>query len=185
MVRFLATLVVHNAILNMAAPGGSRSSMQNNAGMEGFPFPVTGRPPEESSSKDQTTTGDPKKKPCRACTDFKSWMKLQKPTSSASVQVNRLIWQWLPERRERDTHLRHRYESKICENKIDWMKWNTSLLGTCFEKSNSKGLDFWDFKLSNFYCLVVYCSNYGIYIFYIIYYLFIFLKYFFNSIYTK
>ncbi|XP_016361423.1 FAD-linked sulfhydryl oxidase ALR-like isoform X1 [Sinocyclocheilus anshuiensis] len=75
----------------MAAPAGSRSSTHNTAGMEGFPFPVAGRPPEESTIKDQTTTGEPKKKPCRACTDFKSWMKLQKQTSSASVQESRAV----------------------------------------------------------------------------------------------
>ncbi|KAF4115890.1 hypothetical protein G5714_003379 [Onychostoma macrolepis] len=61
--------------------------------MEGFPFPVAGRPPEASTSTDQTTnvTGEPKKKPCRACTDFKSWMKLQKQTSSASVQESKAV----------------------------------------------------------------------------------------------
>lgn len=80
--------ITHRAILNMAASAGSRSSTSNNTGMEGFPFPVVNRPTEDSTSKDQTTTGEPKKKPCRACTDFKSWMKLQKQTSSVSVQVN-------------------------------------------------------------------------------------------------
>ncbi|XP_052405821.1 FAD-linked sulfhydryl oxidase ALR [Carassius gibelio] len=69
----------------MATPAGSRSSTHNTSRMEGFPFPVAGRPPEDSTTKDQTTTGELKKKPCRACTDFKSWMKLQKQTSSASV----------------------------------------------------------------------------------------------------
>ncbi|XP_043088113.1 FAD-linked sulfhydryl oxidase ALR [Puntigrus tetrazona] len=73
----------------MAAAAGSRSSTHNNAGMEGFPFPVAVRPSEESTSKDQTVTGEPKKKPCRACTDFKSWMKLQKQTSPASAQESR------------------------------------------------------------------------------------------------
>lgn len=80
--------ITHRAMLNMAASAGSRSSTSNNTGMEGFPFPVVNRPTEDSTSKDQTSAGEPKKKPCRACTDFKSWMKLQKQTSSVSVQVN-------------------------------------------------------------------------------------------------
>ncbi|KAI2666122.1 FAD-linked sulfhydryl oxidase ALR [Labeo rohita] len=80
----------------MAAPAGSRYSTQNNAGMDGFPFPVAGKPPEESPSKDQPTTGEPKKKPCRACTDFKSWMKLQKQTSLASVQESRAVEETKP-----------------------------------------------------------------------------------------
>ncbi|XP_026106178.1 FAD-linked sulfhydryl oxidase ALR [Carassius auratus] len=69
----------------MATPAGSRSSTHNTSRMEGFPLPVAGKPREDSTTKDQITTGEPKKKPCRACTDFKSWMKLQKQTSSASV----------------------------------------------------------------------------------------------------
>ncbi|XP_052405972.1 FAD-linked sulfhydryl oxidase ALR [Carassius gibelio] len=73
----------------MAAAAGSRSSTLNSAGVEGFPFTVAGRPAEESTSKDQSATGEPKKKPCRACTDFKSWMKLQKQTSLVSVQESR------------------------------------------------------------------------------------------------
>ncbi|XP_073689333.1 FAD-linked sulfhydryl oxidase ALR [Garra rufa] len=80
----------------MAAAAGSRSSTQNNAGMEGFPFPLAGKPPEERTSKDQTNTGEPKKKPCRACTDFKSWMKLQKQTSLASVQESKAVEETLP-----------------------------------------------------------------------------------------
>ncbi|XP_051995201.1 FAD-linked sulfhydryl oxidase ALR isoform X2 [Xyrauchen texanus] len=71
---------------NMAAPTGSNSSTQNPTGMEGFPIPVTGRPPD----KEQTITTEPKKKPCRACSDFKSWMKTQKKqTTLASLQESR------------------------------------------------------------------------------------------------
>ncbi|XP_072532440.1 FAD-linked sulfhydryl oxidase ALR [Salminus brasiliensis] len=58
----------------MAAPSGSRYDDGNNAGMEGFPFPAPVKPSEESSGKEQGV----KKKPCRACSDFKSWMKVQK-----------------------------------------------------------------------------------------------------------
>ncbi len=181
----------------MAAPAGSRSSTHNNAGMEGFPFPVAGRPPEESTSKDQTTTGEPKKKPCRACTDFKSWMKLHKQTSSASVQVNRLwsyshVSPWLPERRERDLHLLYRYGSR--EVKYLW-KQNTlnemKHVFACymFEKSICKGLDFWHFKLSfNFFlpcCSVVYCSIVATmeYIYFIVYIIYLFsLKFMLNNL---
>ncbi|XP_051571353.1 FAD-linked sulfhydryl oxidase ALR-like [Myxocyprinus asiaticus] len=73
---------------SMAAPTGSRSSIPNPSGMEGFL--VSGRPPEDSTGKDQTITAEPKKKPCRACSDFKSWMKTQqKQTTPASVQESR------------------------------------------------------------------------------------------------
>ncbi|NP_001082855.1 FAD-linked sulfhydryl oxidase ALR [Danio rerio] len=78
----------------MAAAHGS--SPHSSAGMEGFPFPVAGKPPEDSTSNDQTTTGETKKKPCRACTDFKSWMKLQKQASSASVQESRPVEELKP-----------------------------------------------------------------------------------------
>ncbi|XP_006798085.1 FAD-linked sulfhydryl oxidase ALR isoform X2 [Neolamprologus brichardi] len=61
----------------MAAPTGPKGSQVPSA-FEGFPFPIAGRPPEDSSGKEQEQTGDVKKKPCRACTDFKSWMKMQK-----------------------------------------------------------------------------------------------------------
>ncbi|KAK9977942.1 hypothetical protein ABG768_019721 [Culter alburnus] len=80
----------------MAASAGSRSSTSNNTGMEGFPFPVVNRPTEDSTSKDQTSAGEPKKKPCRACTDFKSWMKLQKQTSSVSVQESKAVEETKP-----------------------------------------------------------------------------------------
>ncbi|XP_067275746.1 FAD-linked sulfhydryl oxidase ALR [Pseudorasbora parva] len=80
----------------MAAAAGSRFSTHNSAGMEGFPSPVFDRPPEDSTSKDQTSTGEPKKKPCRACTDFKSWMKLQKQTSPVTVQESRAVEETKP-----------------------------------------------------------------------------------------
>ncbi|XP_070704167.1 FAD-linked sulfhydryl oxidase ALR [Pempheris klunzingeri] len=64
---------------NMAASTGPRGPTASNpTGFAGFPFPVAGRAPEESSGKEQEQTGEVKKKPCRACTDFKSWMKVQK-----------------------------------------------------------------------------------------------------------
>ncbi|GLD60530.1 FAD-linked sulfhydryl oxidase ALR [Lates japonicus] len=71
----------------MAAPTGPRgSSASNPPGFEGFPFAVGGSPPEDRSGKDQGQTGEVKKKPCRACTDFKSWMKLQKKQATAAAQ---------------------------------------------------------------------------------------------------
>lgn len=74
--------------MNMAAPTaptGSRAS--NTSGFEGFPFAVTGKPSEDNTSKEQEQTGEVKKKPCRACTDFKSWMKIQRKQATATVQV--------------------------------------------------------------------------------------------------
>jgi hypothetical protein len=69
----------------MAASTGGSST----AGIQGFPI-ITGRPPENSTGKDPEQTGEPKKKPCRACTDFKSWMKVQKTpqTPAAAPQVS-------------------------------------------------------------------------------------------------
>lgn len=72
----------------MAAPTGPRGSAASSPpGFEGFPFAVAGKPPEDSSGKEQQQTGEVKKKPCRACTDFKSWMKIQKKQTAAAVQV--------------------------------------------------------------------------------------------------
>nr|XP_046271337.1 FAD-linked sulfhydryl oxidase ALR isoform X1 [Scatophagus argus] len=71
----------------MAAPTGQKGSQSSNPpGFEGFPFAVSGRQPEDSSAKEQGQTGDVKKKPCRACTDFKSWMKVQKKQATTAVQ---------------------------------------------------------------------------------------------------
>lgn len=73
----------------MAAPTGPRGSPDSNLpGFQGFPFAAAGRVPEDSSGQEQEQTGDvKKKKPCRACTDFKSWMKVQKKQATAAVQV--------------------------------------------------------------------------------------------------
>ncbi|KAG7459998.1 hypothetical protein MATL_G00216620 [Megalops atlanticus] len=64
----------------MAAPGDSRasSSSPQATGFEGFPFNITNKTPSDASAKEQEMPGEQKKKPCRACTDFKSWMKMQK-----------------------------------------------------------------------------------------------------------
>ncbi|XP_039861924.1 FAD-linked sulfhydryl oxidase ALR [Simochromis diagramma] len=67
----------------MAAPTGPRGSQVPSA-FEGFPFPIASRPPEDSSGKEQEQTGDVKKKPCRACTDFKSWIKMQKKQATTA-----------------------------------------------------------------------------------------------------
>lgn len=72
----------------MAAPTGpSEPSAVRPPGFEGFPFAVTGKPTEDSSGKEPERSAEVKKKPCRACTDFKSWMKLQKATAAAVAQV--------------------------------------------------------------------------------------------------
>ncbi|CAJ1076453.1 FAD-linked sulfhydryl oxidase ALR [Xyrichtys novacula] len=72
----------------MAAPTGPRgSSASSSPGFEGFPFAVVGSKPEDSPGKDQEQTGEAKRKPCRACTDFKSWMKVQK--RQANIQVTK------------------------------------------------------------------------------------------------
>lgn len=73
----------------MAAPTAPTGpSASNPPGFDGFPFAVTGRPPEDGPGKEQLQSGEVKKKPCRACTDFKSWMKLQKKqTTAAAAQV--------------------------------------------------------------------------------------------------
>nr|XP_057906354.1 FAD-linked sulfhydryl oxidase ALR [Doryrhamphus excisus] len=54
------------------------SSPSDSPGFDGFPF----RTSEDNSSGDQQV----KKKPCRACTDFKSWMKTQKRQTTAAVE---------------------------------------------------------------------------------------------------
>ncbi|XP_072224257.1 FAD-linked sulfhydryl oxidase ALR [Leuresthes tenuis] len=74
----------------MAAPTGhSGPSASKPHGFEGFPFSVASKPPDDSSGKEQEQTGEVKKKPCRACTDFKSWMKLQKQQTTPAVQETR------------------------------------------------------------------------------------------------
>lgn len=72
----------------MAAPTAPRGPPASSPpGFEGFPFAVASRPSEDSSGKEPAQTGDVKKKPCRACTDFKSWMKVQKKQTTAATQV--------------------------------------------------------------------------------------------------
>ncbi|XP_062341972.1 FAD-linked sulfhydryl oxidase ALR [Osmerus eperlanus] len=71
----------------MAAPTGPRGTTTTNPTVfEGFPFSMTGRPPEDTPGKEQEKTSEPKKKPCRACTDFKSWMKVQKKQTAVVTQ---------------------------------------------------------------------------------------------------
>ncbi|KAM8844209.1 FAD-linked sulfhydryl oxidase ALR [Spinachia spinachia] len=71
----------------MAAPTGPRgTSTSNLTGFEGFPFAVPAKQPGDTSGKEPEQTEGVKKKPCRACTDFKSWMKVQKNQATAAVQ---------------------------------------------------------------------------------------------------
>ncbi|XP_056144310.1 FAD-linked sulfhydryl oxidase ALR [Lampris incognitus] len=75
----------------MASSSGPRAtSVSNPPGFGGFPFAVTGKPPEDSPGKEQETTGAPKKKPCRACTDFKSWMHVQRKQETVATQEVRV-----------------------------------------------------------------------------------------------
>jgi len=64
----------------MAASTGPRGkATADPPEFEGFPFNMTVRPSvDNSAGKEHEKTAEPKKKPCRACTDFKSWMKVQK-----------------------------------------------------------------------------------------------------------
>lgn len=73
----------------MAAPTGQRGShTAEPTGFEGFPFSVAVKPPEERTGKEQEQTGEVRKKPCRACTDFRSWMKVQNKQSAGLAQVS-------------------------------------------------------------------------------------------------
>lgn len=65
-----------------AGPGGPATSIP------GFLFPGAARLPEENPGKEPQLSGDgdKKKKPCRACTDFKSWMKVQKTQTTTVAQ---------------------------------------------------------------------------------------------------
>lgn len=74
----------------MAAPSGARSSTTSRPpGFEGFPFPLSTKPSEDKSGQDQEQGGDIKKKPCRACTDFKSWMRVQKQATATAQNPSR------------------------------------------------------------------------------------------------
>ncbi|KAJ8251830.1 hypothetical protein GJAV_G00225890 [Gymnothorax javanicus] len=68
----------------MAAPGDNKASRHSpqSAGFEGFPSKFLGNTSGTADSE-QGKPGESKKKPCRACTDFKSWMKLQKTDAAA------------------------------------------------------------------------------------------------------
>ncbi|XP_077413912.1 FAD-linked sulfhydryl oxidase ALR isoform X2 [Vanacampus margaritifer] len=61
------------------------SAASNSPAFDGFPFAVAGRTNEDNSSGEQQPNGV-KKKPCRACTDFKSWLKIQKQQTTTAVQ---------------------------------------------------------------------------------------------------
>lgn len=85
--------MIHNVSLelgthwktDMAAQSGSRYSESKVSEMEGFPFPTLGKLSEESSGKEQgESNGVKTKKPCRACSDFKSWMRVQKKQAQVS-----------------------------------------------------------------------------------------------------
>ncbi|KAM6957451.1 FAD-linked sulfhydryl oxidase ALR [Aplochiton taeniatus] len=63
-------------------PGRTQTSKPT--GFQGFPFPMASETPvntPDRPDKEQPQLGEQKKKPCRACTDFKSWMNVQKKTT--------------------------------------------------------------------------------------------------------
>ncbi|XP_047213464.1 FAD-linked sulfhydryl oxidase ALR-like [Girardinichthys multiradiatus] len=66
-------------------PAARGPSSASPPGFEGFPFPGASISQQDSSGKEHEQTGESKKKPCRACTDFKSWMKLQKQQTTAAA----------------------------------------------------------------------------------------------------
>eukprot|EP00063_Salmo_salar_P066173 XP_014041008.1 PREDICTED: FAD-linked sulfhydryl oxidase ALR-like [Salmo salar] len=69
----------------MAASAGESSSSSSSSSTAGIPI-ITGEPMEDSTGKVPEQTGEPNKKPCRACTDFKSWMKVQKTPQAAQAE---------------------------------------------------------------------------------------------------
>ncbi|CAH2307434.1 FAD-linked sulfhydryl oxidase ALR [Pelobates cultripes] len=66
---------------NMAAP----SDRQASNPLSGFPFPIPGVKP--AAGGPAGGEGGHPKKPCRACMDFKSWMKQQRKQSSSSLET--------------------------------------------------------------------------------------------------
>ncbi|XP_044308558.1 FAD-linked sulfhydryl oxidase ALR [Varanus komodoensis] len=73
----------------MAAPAPSRPGF-------GFPFPVPspgdpaeGRPPPAADTTTTTTTKK-QKPPCRACMDFRSWMREQKKQVASETEVKEI-----------------------------------------------------------------------------------------------
>ncbi|XP_047427273.1 FAD-linked sulfhydryl oxidase ALR [Mugil cephalus] len=71
----------------MAAPTASGGpSTSSHTGVQGFPFPAAVRAPD-TPEKGPPQPGGSGKKPCRACTDFKSWMKLQKDQTPAAQET--------------------------------------------------------------------------------------------------
>ncbi|XP_048846855.1 FAD-linked sulfhydryl oxidase ALR [Brienomyrus brachyistius] len=68
----------------MAAARGTSGSVphSDDTGAESFPFGISRSTPTGKPSEKQENAGDQKEKPCRACMDFKSWMKIQKKQTS-------------------------------------------------------------------------------------------------------
>ncbi|XP_072560821.1 FAD-linked sulfhydryl oxidase ALR [Paramormyrops kingsleyae] len=68
----------------MAAARSTSDSVPHSdaTGAESFRFGISGSTPAGKASEKQENAGDQKVKPCRACMDFKSWMKMQKKQTS-------------------------------------------------------------------------------------------------------
>ncbi|XP_071988698.1 FAD-linked sulfhydryl oxidase ALR-like [Engystomops pustulosus] len=69
---------MHCSPVKMAAP----SDRQTSSPLSGFPFSIPGVKPDGGG---QEGDGKPKK-PCRACMDFRSWMREQRKQSPASQE---------------------------------------------------------------------------------------------------
>ncbi|MBN3280037.1 ALR oxidase, partial [Polyodon spathula] len=75
----------------MAAPGDKSPSspVASASPFAGFPFSIPGAATGEPADKQAEKTGEQKKKPCRACMDFKSWIKQQRkqtPTLESQLE---------------------------------------------------------------------------------------------------
>uniref|UniRef100_A0A674JGX4 Uncharacterized protein n=1 Tax=Terrapene triunguis TaxID=2587831 RepID=A0A674JGX4_9SAUR len=66
----------------MAAPSERRGNPASGpaAGPGPFPFPLPGPPGAGAEQQ-------PRKKPCRACTDFRSWIREQRKQTASQIQM--------------------------------------------------------------------------------------------------
>ncbi|XP_006006753.1 FAD-linked sulfhydryl oxidase ALR [Latimeria chalumnae] len=71
----------------MAAPSGLGSTSANSKVTQ-FPFPISGlKLGETATNQAEAPEETKKKKPCRACIDFKSWIKEQRKQSASPTDL--------------------------------------------------------------------------------------------------
>ncbi|XP_077475209.1 FAD-linked sulfhydryl oxidase ALR [Stigmatopora argus] len=72
----------------MSASSSQKDSptTSNSSTLDSLFLAMGDRSSNDISSREQQPNGGLKKKPCRACTDFKSWMKTQKQQTTAVMQ---------------------------------------------------------------------------------------------------